>query len=184
MTTPDMTTGDAFPGVLAPIPTHFSRVTLARIMEPTDANLHGNVHGGVVLRGVDNAAGAAAARHSKGLAVTAAIDEMAFLAPVRIGDILTVRAQVNWTGKSSMEVGARVTAQPWDDADEESIHVASAYLVFVAVDEKERPRRVPQVQPQTEEDQQRWHEAEIRRQSRLARRAAMSAWRRTEGSGR
>lgn len=142
-------------------------------MEPTDANLHGNVHGGVILRAVDNAAGAAAARHSKGLAVTAAIDEMAFLSPVRIGDILTVKAQVNWTGGTSMEVGVRVTAQPWDDADEEAIHVASAYLVFVAVDEDERPRRVPQVVPESDQDKQRWSEAELRRQSRLARRNAM-----------
>jgi acyl-CoA hydrolase len=171
MTTPDLT----------PSPTAFSRVTLARIMEPTDANLHGNVHGGVILRAVDNAAGAAAARHSRGLAVTAAIDEMAFLTPLRIGDILTVRAQVNWTGGTSMEVGVRVTAQPWDDADEESVHVASAYLVFVAVDENENPRRVPPVQPQSDQDIQRWHEAEIRRQSRLARRNAMREWRRAEG---
>ena len=166
---------------LTPSPTAFSRVTLARIMEPTDANLHGNVHGGVILRAVDNAAGAAAARHSRGLAVTAAIDEMAFLTPLRIGDILTVRAQVNWTGGTSMEVGVRVTAQPWDDADEESVHVASAYLVFVAIDENEKPRRVPPVQPQSDQDIQRWHEAEIRRQSRLARRNAMREWRRTEG---
>jgi acyl-CoA hydrolase len=166
---------------LAPSPTAFSRVTLARIMEPTDANLHGNVHGGVILRAVDNAAGAAAARHSRGLAVTAAIDEMAFLTPLRIGDILTVRAQVNWTGGTSMEVGVRVTAQPWDDADEESVHVASAYLVFVAIDENEKPRRVPPVVPQTDQDRQRWHEAEIRRRSRLARRNAMHEWRRTEG---
>jgi len=156
-------------------PTEFSRVTLARIMEPTDANLHGNVHGGVILSMVDNVAGAAAARHSKGLAVTAAIDEMAFLVPVRIGDILTVRAQVNWTGGTSMEVGVRVSAQPWDDATEESIHVGSAYLVFVAVDDNEKPRRVPPVLPQTELDRRRWQEAEIRRQSRLARRAAVRA---------
>jgi acyl-CoA hydrolase len=150
-------------------------------MEPTDVNLHGNVHGGVILRAVDNTAGAAAARHSKGLAVTAAIDEMAFLSPVRVGDILTVRAQVNWTGGTSMEVGVRVTAQPWDDANEQSVHVASAYLVFVAIDGNEKPRRVPRVQPETAQDQQRWHEAEIRRQSRLAHRNAMREWRRTEG---
>jgi len=164
---------------LTPTPTSVSRVTLARIMEPTDANLHGNVHGGVVLRAVDNVAGAAAARHSRGLAVTAAIDEMAFLAPVRIGDILTVKAQVNWTGGTSMEVGVRVTTQPWDDAAEATFHVASAYLVFVAVDDDERPRRVPLLLPETEADRRRWDEAEIRRQSRLARRNAVRAARST-----
>ena len=176
-----MTTTESASTDLTSSPTSFSRVTLSRIMEPTDANLHGNVHGGVILRAVDNAAGAAAARHSKGLAVTAAIDELSFLSPVRIGDILTVKAQVNWTGGTSMEVGVRVTAQPWDDADEEAIHVASAYLVFVGVDENERPRRVPPVVPDSEQDTQRWHEAELRRKSRLERRNAMREFRRTDG---
>jgi acyl-CoA hydrolase len=156
-----------------PTPTSFSRVTLARIMDDGDANLHGNVHGGVIMKAVDDAAGASAARHSRGKAVTVSMDEMVFLEPVRIGDIITVKAQVNWTGSSSMEVGARVTAQRWDDADAVGHHVASAYLVFVAIGADERPRTVIPVVPETDVDQHRWAEAIIRRESRLSRRAAI-----------
>lgn len=170
---------------LEPTPTSFSRVTLARIMDDSDANLHGNVHGGSIMKAVDDAAGASAARHSRGKAVTASMDEMVFLEPVHIGDILTVKAQVNWTGSSSMEVGARVTAQRWDDADAVGHHVASAYLVFVAIGDDERPRAVIPVVPESEVDRHRWAEAIIRRESRLARRAAIQErrTRKAEDSG-
>ena len=160
---------------LEPSPTSFSRVTLARIMEHGDANLHGNVHGGVIMKACDDAAGACAARHTRGKAVTASMDEMVFLQPVHVGDILTCRAQVNWTGSTSMEVGVRVTTQRWDDADADGHHVASAYLVFVAIDDEERPRPVVPVLPETEDDRHRWAEAVIRRESRLARREAIRA---------
>ena len=162
-------------------PTSESRLVLARIMDGGDANLHGNVHGGVIMQMADTCAGAVAARHSKGKAVTASMDEMVFLEPVRIGDILTVQGQCNWTGSSSMEIGVRVTAQRWDDASRAAHHVASAYLVFVAIGEDEKPRRVPPVVPETDEDRRRWHEAEIRRQSRLARREAIRARRAAGG---
>lgn len=158
-----------------PSPTSFSRVTLARIMDGGDLNLHGNVHGGVIMKAVDDAAGACAARHQRGKAVTASMDEMVFLEPVHVGDILTCRAQVNWTGSTSMEIGVRVSAQRWDDADAEGHHVASAYLVFVAIDDDERPVPVVPVEPETEEDRHRWAEAVIRRESRLARREAIRA---------
>jgi acyl-CoA hydrolase len=156
-----------------PTAASFSAVTLARIMDDGDANLHGNVHGGVIMKAVDDAAGACAARHQRGKAVTASMDEMVFLVPVRIGDILTCKAQVNWTGASSMEVGVRVTAQRWDDADAAGHHVASAYLVFVAIDDEERPCPVVPVLPESEDDHRRSAEALIRRESRLARRAAI-----------
>jgi acyl-CoA hydrolase len=161
----------------APTPTSFSRVTLARIMDDADANLHGNVHGGAIMKACDDAAGACAARHTRGKAVTASMDEMVFLEPVHIGDILTCKAQVNWTGSSSMEVGVRVTAQRWDDADAVGHHVASAYLVFVAVDDDDRPCAVVPVLPETAPDRRRWAEALIRRESRLARREAIRAGR-------
>ncbi|MBI1379321.1 MAG: acyl-CoA thioesterase [Frankiales bacterium] len=165
----------------APTPTSFSRVTLARIMEDVDANLHGNVHGGVVMKAVDDAAGAVAARHTRGKAVTASMDEMVFLEPVRVGDILTCKAQVNWTGATSMEIGVRVTTQRWDDAEVEGRHVASAYLVFVAIGDDERPRPVVQVVPETDLDRHRFAEAQIRRESRLARRDAILARRAAGG---
>jgi acyl-CoA hydrolase len=158
-----------------PNPTSFSRVTLARIMDDGDANLHGNVHGGVIMKAVDDAAGACASRHTRGKAVTASMDEMVFLEPVHVGDILTCKAQVNWTGSTSMEVGVRVTTQRWDDADAHGHHVASAYLVFVAIDDDERPCPVVPVQPEGEADHHRWAEAVIRRESRLARREAIRA---------
>ena len=163
------------PSEIAPTPTSVSRVTLARIMDDSDANLQGNVHGGVVMKACDDAAGACAARHTRGKTVTASMDEMVFVVPVRIGDILTCRAQVNWTGSSSMEVGVRVTAQRWNDADVEGHHVASAYLVFVAIGDDERPRAAVQVLPETQDDRRRWAEAVIRRESRLTRREAIRA---------
>jgi acyl-CoA hydrolase len=158
---------------LQPKPPTASRVTFARIMDAADTNLHGNVHGGVIMKYVDDAAGTAAARHSAGRAVTAAMDEMTFLVPVHVGDIVTARAQVNWAGRSSMEVGVRVEAQRWDEAGAHLRHVASAYLVYVAVDDDGEPRRVPPLSCDTEEERHRLREAEIRRQTRLARREAI-----------
>jgi acyl-CoA hydrolase len=81
---------------------------------------------------------------------------------------------VNWTGRSSMEVGVRITADRWDSVSPQ-VHVASAYLVFVAVDPEGKPRQVPRVEPETDEDRRRMREAEIRRTHRLARRAAIVA---------
>ncbi len=162
-------------GGRAPKPTSYSRVTLARIMDSRDANLLGNVHGGVIMKAVDNTAGACAARHCRGPAVTAAIDGMVFVEPVRVGDILTTRAQVNWVGRTSVEVGVQVTAQRWDDAGSADHHVASAYLVFVAIDAQEQPVEVPELIVETDEDRRRWQEAEIRRDHRLAQRREIKA---------
>ncbi len=153
-----------------PRPTSYSRVTLARIMDVGDANLLGNVHGGVIMKAVDDTGGACAARHCRGPAVTAAMDEMVFEEPVRVGDILTTRAMVNWVGRTSLEVGVRVTAQRWNDAGEAEHRVASAYLVFVPIGPDERPLQVPELVLESEDDERRWREAEIRRQHRLAKR--------------
>lgn len=90
--------------------TAHSRVTLSRIMTAVDVNLYGTVHGGVLMKFVDDVAGASAARHSGGTAVTAAIDEIVFLEPVRVGDLVHAYAQVNWTGSTSMEVGVKLDA--------------------------------------------------------------------------
>lgn len=146
----------------------YSRVSLAELMHPTEANLLGNVHGGVIMKLADSTAGAAAQRHSGGPAVTAALDEMAFLEPVHVGDIVRTTAQVNWAGRSSMEVGVRIEAEPWTDASGHPLHVASAYFVFVAIDEQGQPRSVPLLEPQTPDEVRRWREAEIRRAHRLA----------------
>ncbi|MCO8272999.1 acyl-CoA thioesterase [Actinoplanes sp. TRM 88003] len=154
-------------------PTSHSRVTLSRIMTAIDVNLYGTVHGGVLMKFVDDVAGASAARHSGGTAVTAAIDEIVFVEPVRVGDLVHAYAQVNWTGSSSMEVGVKVVAERWDVVPNEPVTVATAYLVFVAVDVSGHPRGVPPVLPENVEDERRFREALIRREHRLARRAAI-----------
>lgn len=154
-----------------PVPTSQSRVTLARVMGVMDANNYGNVHGGVIMRAVDEAAAVAAVRHSDGPAVTAFMDSMAFLQPVKLGDLLTTRAQVNWAGTTSMEVGVRVTAQRTGVAGE--IHVSTAYLVFVAIDAAGEPRPVPPVVHEGDHDRIRHAEALIRRESRMQRRRAI-----------
>jgi len=154
-----------------PLSTERSRTTLARVMGVMDANNYGNVHGGVIMRAVDEAGAVAAVRHSQGSVVTAFMDEMAFLEPVKLGDLLTTRAQVNWTGRTSMEVGVRVTVQR--QGFQHDIHVSTAYLVFVAIDSEGNPRPVPAVAPETEDDLLRFRAAEIRRASRLERRRAI-----------
>jgi acyl-CoA hydrolase len=156
---------------MEPLPPSFGRVSLTLLAGPVHVNLLGNVHGGEVMRLVDSTAGAVAQRHSGGPAVTAAMDEMAFLAPVHVGDILRATAQVNWAGHTSMEVGVRVESEPWNRAGTEPVHVASAYLVFVAIDADGRPREIPGLQPQDAQEVRRMREAEIRRSHRLARKA-------------
>ncbi|MDF3293756.1 MULTISPECIES: acyl-CoA thioesterase [Streptomyces] len=153
-------------------PTSVSRTTLSHIMTASDTNLLGTVHGGVIMKLVDDAAGAVAGRHSGGPAVTASMDEMAFLEPVHVGDLVHVQAQCNWTGRSSMEIGVRVLAERWNESTP-ATHVGSAYLVFAAVDGEGKPRAVPPVLPETEKDRRRFEEAQIRRTHRLARRRAI-----------
>ncbi|MFJ3232578.1 acyl-CoA thioesterase [Streptomyces sp. NPDC086787] len=153
-------------------PTSASRTTLSHIMTLNDTNLLGTVHGGVIMKLVDDAAGAVAGRHSGGPAVTASMDEMVFLEPVRVGDLVHVQAQVNWTGRTSMEVGVRVLAERWNESTPPT-HVGSAYLVFAAVDQDGKTRPVPPVIPETERDKRRCQEAQIRRTHRLSRRQAI-----------
>jgi len=142
-------------------------------MGPLDVNLLGTVHGGVIMKFVDDVAGVVASRHSGGPAVTAAMDEMVFIQPVQVGDLVYAHAQVNWTGRTSMEIGVRVVAEPWNQAGVPPTPVATAYVAFVAVDSDGKPRPVPPVAPETEEDRRRFAEAEIRRTHRLARREAI-----------
>lgn len=134
----------------------------------TQANLLGNVHGGEIMKLADSTAGAVAQRHSGGPAVTAAMDEMVFLEPVHVGDIVRTTAQVNWAGRSSMEIGVRVETEPWNQASSEPLHVASAYFVFVAIDEDGAPRPIPALISETPTEVRRMREAEIRRAHRLA----------------
>ncbi len=153
---------------LDPLPPSYARVSLAIMTSGNEANLLGNIHGGEIVKLADSTAGAVAQRHSGGPAVTAALDEMAFLEPVHVGDIVRTFGQVNWAGRSSMEIGVRVEAQPWNDPSAEGLHVASAYFVFVAIDADGQPRAVPPLRPETPHEVRRMREAEIRRAHRLA----------------
>lgn len=159
------------------LPVSYSQVSLAVMTHGREANLLGTVHGGEIMKLVDSTAGAVANRHSGGAAVTAFMDEMAFLEPVQVGDIVRTLGQVNWVGVSSMEIGVRVEAQPWGSAADDPVHVASAYVVFVAIDEERRPRLVPDLTRQTPEEERRHREAVIRRSHRLARRAEIESGR-------
>jgi uncharacterized protein (TIGR00369 family) len=148
-------------------------VTLTQMMEVTDANVAGNVHGGVIMRLVDTAAALAAIQHAGGLALTVTIDEMTFLEPVHIGEVLTLRASVNAVGTTSMECGVRVEAH--DPLSDRVRHVSTAYLVFVAVDADGRPRPVPPLLVETDDERRRQREAGLRRERRIAHRHAIEA---------
>jgi acyl-CoA hydrolase len=160
-------------------PPSYARVSLAMMTSGREANLLGNIHGGEIMKLADSTAGAVAQRHSGGPAVTAAMDEMAFLHPVHVGDIVRTFAQVNWAGRSSMEIGVRVEAQPWNDPSVTSLHVASAYFVFVAIDADGRGREVPGLAPESPDQVRRMREAEIRRAHRLAKKQEIETGRGT-----
>lgn len=143
-----------------------SRVTLAHLMLPEDANPAGNVHGGVIMKYVDNAAGVAAARHAHRACVTASIDRLDFHNPVFIGNLLILKASLNYVGRTSAEVGVRVMAE--DIMTGKVRHVVSAYLTFVALDENKRPAAMPPLILETDDEKRRNEEAMARRAVRLA----------------
>lgn len=138
-----------------------SRVVMARTMQPPDANVWGNVHGGTIMRLVDEAGGAAAIRHSRARCVTVAMDSMMFKEPVYIGDLLTIRACLTYTGRTSMEVEALIEAE--DLRTGEVRNAGASHLVYVAIDDLGRPANVPPLILQTDEERQRWRAAEERR---------------------
>jgi len=144
-----------------------SKTVMSRTMLPSDANPYGNVHGGEVMKLIDAVAGAAATRHARARVVTARIDQLSFLAPVYVGHLVTAEASVNHVGRTSMEVGVRVEAE--DMLTGNVVHVASAYLVFVATDEHGRPVSLPPLLAETDEERRRMKAAETRRSLRLQR---------------
>jgi uncharacterized protein (TIGR00369 family) len=153
---------------LEPKPVSASKTVFSRTMLPSDANPMGNVHGGEIMRLIDECAGAAATRHARQRVVTARVDELSFVAPVYVGDLVTARASVNDVGTKSMEVGVRVDAE--DMLTGKTAHVSSAYLVFVAIGEDGKTAPLPAVVPETADERRRMAEAKVRRERRLARR--------------
>jgi uncharacterized protein (TIGR00369 family) len=145
-----------------------SSLVLTHLMQPADANYMGNIHGGVIMKLIDEAAGACAFRFCRTNVVTAAIDRIDFHHPVRIGNLVRLLANVNYAGRTSVEVGVRVEAE--DLATGVVTHTNSAYLVFVALGDTGRPTPVPRFTPQTEQQQEWYARAAERRRKRLAER--------------
>jgi uncharacterized protein (TIGR00369 family) len=142
-----------------------SSVTVVQQMTQQDANLAGNVHGGVIMKLIDNTAGIVGVRHTGGNVVTASIDRLDFHSPVFVGDLLRVSASINYVGKTSMEIGVRVEAENFVTG--EVRHTASAYLTFVSLDEKFKPRPSPPIILETDDEKRRNCEAQMRRAARL-----------------
>ena len=137
-------------------------------MGVADANTAGNVHGGVMMRLCDEAAGIAAIRHASVRVVTAGMDRMTFIEPVSVGELVTFRAMVNAAWRTSMEVGVRVESE--NVRTGEVAHTSTAYLTMVALDDDGRPAPVRPLAPETPDETRRAREAQLRRDTRLAER--------------
>lgn len=144
-----------------------SSTTMVRLMMPTDANPAGNVYGGSILRYVDEVAGIVAYRHARTNVVTAAIDSMNFWSPVYVGNLLILKACVNYAGRTSMEVGVRIEAE--DLYTGKTTHTGSSYLVLVALGKDCRPAEVPRLVPETPEEKARFDKAKKRQEIRMQR---------------
>lgn len=142
-----------------------SATTMIRIMMPMDANVAGNVFGGTILRLIDEVASIVAFRHARSNVVTASIDRMDFHSPVYIGDFLRLIASVNYVPRTSMEIGVRVEAE--NPITGERRHTGTCYLTYVALDKSGKPKSVPTLIPETEDEKRRWVEAGSRRDLRL-----------------
>ena len=153
---------------LTPKPVSASRITLSQLMHPEHTNLLGNVHGGWVMKLVDEAGALACMRHAQRKVVTVAIDSMVFRQPIRIGDLVILKAEVSYTGRTSMEVAVEVVAE--NPITGEQTHTNTAYLVYVALDDEGRPTSVPPLQAETEEEKQKMEQARLRQERRLKQR--------------
>lgn len=142
-----------------------SQIQMAEIVLPNDANTHGNMLGGRVMHLIDIAASMSAVRHCRKPVVTASVDSLDFRYPIKIGHMILLRASVNYTHDTSMEIGVRVESE--DPLTGERFHTSSAYLTFVALDENGRPAKVPTVEPESEIEIKRYEAAEQRRAHRL-----------------
>ena len=143
-----------------------SRTTLSVLMGPQDANVLGNVHGGHVMKLVDEAGALTCMRHSGQRVVTIAVDQMTFKHPIRIGDLITLTSEISYVGRTSMEVEVSVEAE--NPTTGESWHTNTAYLVYVALDEDGKPVPVPPLEPETDRQRRRMALGEARQAYRLS----------------
>ena len=157
-----------------------SQVTMTELILPTHANALGTVFGGAIVSWVDICAAICAQRHSGKNVVTASIDELHFFKPAYTGWVLSLKASVNYTGKTSMEIGVRVSAE--NPKTKEHHHIASSYLTFVALGQKGEPIEIPPLALSEEHEKRRWDEAVIRRKNRLQNRKEIQKRRETKTS--
>jgi len=150
---------------MEPKPPRLSQTTIAEVMMPHMANVLGNVHGGVLLGMMDRVGAVAAIRHAHMVCVTVSVDRVDFREPVRLGELVTMHACVNYAHRTSLEVGVRVEAENLLTGAKR--HTNSCYLTFVAIDERGRPVPVPPVVPETDEERERFRKAERRRARRI-----------------
>ncbi|NNJ09533.1 acyl-CoA thioesterase [Chloroflexales bacterium ZM16-3] len=134
------------------------------LMTPDTANFSGNVHGGHVLKLLDQVAYACASRYSGGYVVTGSVDQVIFRERIHVGELVTFRASVNFTGSSSMEVGVRVVAE--EITTRTARHVITCYFTMVALDENEKPRKLVPLTIETADQRRRWAAAQLRRELR------------------
>lgn len=146
-------------------PPHESAITMAEMVLPSDTNALGTIFGGKVMAWIDIAGAITAGRHARRIVVTASIDALHFLAPVKLGHIVHIRAMVNFASRTSMEVGVRVDSE--NPITGEKTHTATAYTTFVALDDHGRPTPVPAILPQDADEKRRFEEAKKRRESRI-----------------
>ena len=142
-----------------------SHISIAQLMHPEHANILGNVHGGWIMKLVDEAGALACMRHAQKRVVTVAIDSMVFRQPIRIGDLIILNAEVTYAGRTSMEVEVQVQAE--NPITGERTHTNTAYLVYVALDDDGKPVPVPALKAETEEEKQKMEQANERQQRRL-----------------
>ena len=138
---------------------------MSQLMMPHDANNAGSVHGGVILQFVDKVAAVCAARHSGKICVTASIDRVYFLQPIHTGELVTMKASVNYVGKTSMEIGVRVEAENMQQGKKR--HTNSCYVTMVAIDKRGKPIKVPKLKCTTAEQKKRCKKAELRKKENL-----------------
>lgn len=143
-----------------------SRVSLAQLMQPEHANNQGNVHGGWIMKLVDEAGALACMRHAQARVVTVAVDSLVFRQPIKIGDLVTFTAEVTYTGRTSLEAEVQVTAE--NPITGECTHTNTAYLVYVALDDQGKPAKAPSLTAETSEDSERMEKGRERQQRRIA----------------
>ena len=143
-----------------------SHISIAQLMQPEHANNLGNVHGGWIMKMVDEAGALACMRHAQRRVVTVAVDSFVFREPIRIGDLVIINAEVTYAGRTSMEAEVEVVAE--NPVTGERVHTNRAYLVYVALDDEGHPTTVPELLIESEKEKQRMEQAKERQKRRIS----------------